>query len=61
MPKRPMDDPRGPETALTLTERFWMIEHRLAFAHETKLVWRRGNLASLELLARSDLRLQDRS
>jgi hypothetical protein len=42
-------------TMVLLPERFWMIEHRLAVAHEAKLVWRRGNLVGLELLARRGL------
>jgi hypothetical protein len=38
-----------------LPERFWFIEHRIKFAHEAKLAWRRGEQAGLELLARRSL------
>ena len=42
-------------TMVLLPERFWIIEHRIAFAHEARLVWREGNLVGLELLARRGL------
>jgi len=42
-------------TAVLLPKRFWFIEHRLGFAHEAKRVWRRGQLAGLELLVRRGL------
>lgn len=42
-------------TVVLLPERLWMIEHRMALAHEAKLVWHRGNLAGLELLVSRNL------
>jgi hypothetical protein len=42
-------------TMVLLPEHFWIIEHRIAFAHEARLIWRKDDLVGLELLARRGL------
>jgi hypothetical protein len=38
-----------------LPDRFWLLDHRLAVAHEARLAWRRGNFAGLEFVGRRAL------
>jgi len=38
-----------------LPERFWMLDRRIALAHEARLVWRRGGFAGIEFVGRREL------
>src|ERR1035438_8607009 len=38
-----------------LPETFWMLDRRIALAHESRLIWRRGNFAGVEFVGRKAL------